>query len=244
MPKRGCLLIHGFTSTPATMAPLKDALIAKGYRVAMPLLAGHGGSYADLEASTRQDWYDTVRTSFTALRREVDKVYCAGMSLGALLGMRLAIDEGWGVRALALLSMPFRFPAMTRMEIACARYSPLKWLLRSIRKNLANSVAYAEGRKLYANFTTLDMPVKSIFEIHDLQADIRDRIGGVSNPLLLLHGRRDPTAPPFNAELVRRGASSDVIETHIYDRSKHVLTFDWDREDVTRRVVDFFERFS
>ncbi len=83
----GCLVIHGLTGTPGTVAVLHDALLAAGFRVAAPCLAGHGIDVQDLAASNWDQWYATVRVAFEALRRDVDRVYCAGTSLGALLAM-------------------------------------------------------------------------------------------------------------------------------------------------------------
>ena len=44
----GCLLIHGFTSTPAVMYPLAQVLKKEGYTVKAVLLSGHGTKPEDL----------------------------------------------------------------------------------------------------------------------------------------------------------------------------------------------------
>lgn len=241
---RGCLLIHGLTATPAILAPLRESLISRGYKVSSPLLHGHGGSTEELNKSTWQDWYGTVHLAYTELRRNVEKVYFAGISLGALLGLKLAIDEGWGVRAMALLSTPIKFTFGTRVKLGVVRYSPLGKLILSVPKDWSRAVDDPDAREVYKQLSLPRLPLQAAYQIADLQRLLRPQLHRVSNPLLLLHGGKDPTTPPFNAEVIKNSVSSDVVETEFYDRSKHILTLDWDREVVVSRIVDFFERFA
>src|SRR5262249_50914792 len=56
----GCLLVHGFTATPAEMRPLGEALAARGFPVRGVRLAGHGTSVEDLARTGWRDWYASV----------------------------------------------------------------------------------------------------------------------------------------------------------------------------------------
>ena len=56
--RTGCLLLHGFTSTPAELRPLGEALHRAGYTVHAPLLPGHGTSPEDLLHITYCDWIE------------------------------------------------------------------------------------------------------------------------------------------------------------------------------------------
>lgn len=241
---KGCLVIHGLTGTPATVAILQERLLAQGFRVAAPCLAGHGGSVADLAGSSWQEWYETVRIAFGAMRREVERIYYAGISLGALLGLKLALDEGWGVRALALLSLPLRLPWFERLAVPAVRYSPLRWLLHSVPKDWKKSVGDEEGRRFYEEYSLPEIPVRAVYEIMDLQRVLRGQLRHVSNPILLLHGKGDLVAPLSNLGLLRSGVASDVVETAIFPRSRHVLTMDVEKEAVANAAVDFFKKFA
>ena len=239
----GCLVIHGLTGTPATVASLKDNLLKAGYQVSVPCLAGHGMSVDDLSASTWQQWYDTVRISYDALRRDVARVYCAGISLGSLLAMKLAIDEGWGVRALALMATPLKLRFPESVAVPIVRHTPLKWLIKAVPKNYEKSVACPEGREAYAQTSLPMIPTKAIFEIADLQREIAADLGRIANPILILHGKGDRVAPLKNIDLVRRGVKSDIVEVAVFPRSRHVITMDYDKDEVARTTVDFFRRF-
>jgi len=240
----GCVVVHGLTGTPGTAVSLKEALLRAGFCVSAPCLAGHGVSMEDLEKSTWRDWYETVRIAFHELRRESDKVYFAGTSLGALLGLKLAIDEGWGVRAMALMATPLRFNWFERYAVPLVRYSPLRWIVKSIPKDINRSVADPEGRRRYEELSLPAIPTRAIFEIADLQRELIPNLSKITNPVLLLHGLDDAVAPKDNVELVKKGLASDIVETIIMPNSRHVLTMDYDKDSVARAIVDFFERFS
>jgi len=241
---KGCIVVHGLTGTPATCSVVKDALLSAGYRVAAPCLAGHGGSLEELSRSTWREWYDTVRIAFGAMRREVERVYFAGTSLGALLGLKLAIDEGWGVRALSLLSTPLRFPWYNRLSAPAVRYTPLRYVLRMIPKSPGQSVSDEEGRRLYEELSLPMIPANSVFEIMDLQRELRKTLHRVSSPVLLLHGKGDRVAPLANVDLVSRMVASDVVERRIFPLSRHVITMDVEKAEVASAVVDFFKKFA
>lgn len=241
---KGCLVVHGLTGTPATVSSLREGLLAAGYRVAAPCLAGHGGSLEELSKSTWREWYDTVRIAFGNLRHEVDRVYYAGISLGALLGLKLALDEGWGVRAMALLSTPLTLTWLNRVAVPAVRYSPLRYAVKMIPKSPKKSVADEEGRRRYEELSLPMIPVKSVYQIADLQRNLRSSLHNVSSPILLAHGEGDRVAPVSNVRLVKKLVASDIVETAFFPRSRHVLTLDFEKDDVTRAVVDFFKKFA
>jgi carboxylesterase len=241
---RGCLLIHGLTSTPAAMLPLKEFLISKDFKVSTPLLPGHGGTAEEASKFSWQDWYATVHQAFEELRRDADKVYFAGISLGALLGLKLAIDEGWGIRALALLSLPLKLPFGTRLPLAIVRHTPLKWIMKAVPHHFDDSVAKPEGRKSYKTLASPRISLDAVNQVMLLQKEVRAGLPKISNPILMLFGMRDITAPPYNAKLLQKKISSDVVETEFYARSRHLLTLDWDADAVADRTASFFERFS
>ncbi|MFH1829689.1 MAG: alpha/beta fold hydrolase [Pseudomonadota bacterium] len=240
----GCLIIHGLTGTPATVASLRDGLLKAGFSVSVPYLAGHGSTLEDLARATREEWYDTVRIAFDAMRREVDRVFCAGISLGSLLAMKLALDEGWGVRALALLATPLKLSFMESIAVPAVRYSPLRWMLRAVPKDIKRSVADPEGQKRYNELSLPMIPTNSVFEISDLQRELLSSIGRITNPILLVHGKHDTVAPPKNIDIVKNKVKSDIVQSIILPNSRHVITMDYDRADVARAVVNFFKNFA
>src|SRR5262245_44278584 len=88
--KVGVLLVHGLAGTPAEVRFVASGLARLGYTVHCPQLAGHGGTEADLTASTWMDWYKTCEDALDELRKDCDTVLVGGLSTGALLGLLLA----------------------------------------------------------------------------------------------------------------------------------------------------------
>lgn len=86
----GCLLIHGFTSTPAEMYPLAKVLNDEGYTVNSILLSGHGTTHDELLKVSYIDWYNDVESAYEELLFECEKVIVIGHSMGGLLALILA----------------------------------------------------------------------------------------------------------------------------------------------------------
>ena len=103
-----CLLLHGLTGSPAEVRPVGEALARSGFLALGPLLPGHGTSPHDLETVTRFEVEDAAREALLSLRG-ARRVYLCGLSMGALLAVRLAakgfVRQGLApVSALALLA--------------------------------------------------------------------------------------------------------------------------------------------
>src|SRR6266849_6516413 len=88
--RTGVLLVHGITGSPAEMRPLVRKLTAKGFSVACPQLAGHCSSLSALKQTSWHDWYGSIENALFTLRERCDTVFVSGLSMGALLALRLA----------------------------------------------------------------------------------------------------------------------------------------------------------
>src|SRR5439155_1506226 len=52
------------------------------------------------------------------------------------------------------------------------------------------------------------------------------------------------SVPLANLELARRSLGSRLIESHVLERSWHVVTLDYDRDEVARLAADFLTRIE
>ena len=241
---RGCLIVHGLTETPVCVSSLKDRLAASGYKVATPCLAGHGGTIDDLKHSTWRQWYETVRIAYDGLRKSAEKIYYVGNSLGSLLGLKLALDEGWGIRALALLGTPLVLTRISALSVPLVRYTPIRYAFHFKSKNFNKSVHDPEGRCIYRSCTHKYIPTASVFELVDLQNILLKNLKKISNPMLLLHALADHIAPVRNIEIIKNNVSSQAVETIVFKHSGHVIPLDYERIAAADRIVEFFGRFA
>jgi carboxylesterase len=235
------LLIHGFTATPDEMRPLGETLAAQGFAVRGVCLAGHATSVDDLARTEWSDWFASVETELETLRRGTPRVAVCGMSLGALLALHLAATRPALVEALVLYGTPVRLADVR------VRWLPLlarvPWVARrwaTIAKPHGPDIADASVRAASRSYRS--MPLSAVVQLLRFQAIVRAELGRVSQPALLLHGRHDHSVPVANLDLLRRSLGSRWIETHMLERSWHVVTLDHDRLEVGRLTADFLAR--
>lgn len=241
MSRRGCLVIHGLTGTPANVESVTETLRQRGFLVKAPLLAGHGESLKKLSRTGWRDWYATVLEAYEKLRGEADHIYYAGLSMGALLGLKLAIDKGEGIKGLALLGVPFHAQPLFRyLVIPSVRYTPLRLAIRSVAKNFEKSVLDPEGREQYRSTSIARMPGHGVFETQNLKKIVDKELAKITQPLLFIHGMKDHIADPKGPFAIKAKVASPMIDIVMLKNSAHVVTMDYEKEEAARRVADFF----
>ncbi|HEY4956214.1 MAG TPA: alpha/beta fold hydrolase, partial [Caldimonas sp.] len=119
--RAGVLLVHGLTGTPTEMRFVARGLHDAGFTVNAVQLAGHCGSADDLLATGWRDWYRSVEAAALELRAQVDHLFVAGLSMGALLALKLAVERPGDVAGVGLYGTTFRYdgwaiPAIARLS--------------------------------------------------------------------------------------------------------------------------------
>jgi carboxylesterase len=255
------LLIHGLTGTPAEMRYIAKSLLKQGFSVACPQLAGHCGSVSDLKKSTWKDWYHSMDVAFEALKEQHKRVYVSGLSMGALIALKLAENKGNRVDGLGLLSATFFYDGwnMPRIKrsllLPIVLNSPLRYFLSweetppyGIKCERTRALVHAvlENRDALASekvgiFSTPGVTIK---ESTRLIKATRKGLSKVTSPTLIVHATEDDMASVKNAYLVENRISSDHIETFFVDDTYHVLTLDKRKYDIAQRMGEFFKKCS
>jgi carboxylesterase len=234
---RGALLIHGFASTPPELRRLGDHLAAAGWRCHAPALDGHASTPEALERTTWRDWTASAQRAFDELASVCAEVMVAGQSMGGTVALHLAATD-LRVRAVATLSAPLRISG--HLHHLLPLFVPfMRWYQPGDDVDLWDPTAveelYTHGRRA----------TRSIRELKRLLAHVRDELVQVRAPVLILHGDRDRTVAPSNAdELERRLVSSVAVQRVAFARSGHALSVDVDRDAVNDLVARWFERYS
>src|SRR5258708_34205350 len=86
------------------MKPLVRKLAAAGFTVSCPQLAGHCSSLRELTKTGWKAWYTTLDGALSDLRSRCSTVFVTGLSMGALLALKLAARPPADVAAIATLS--------------------------------------------------------------------------------------------------------------------------------------------
>lgn len=252
--RSGVLLIHGLTGTPAEMRFVAKGLHAEGFTVYGMQLAGHCGDEADLLSTGWRDWYRSVDQAATRLASEVDHLFVAGLSMGAVLALELAARRPQDVHGLGLYGTTFRYDGWTIPPIGrlsfllpyvCAlgfgrgrsfmESFPYGIKDERIRNRIAGSMLAGDSAAggLPGN------PWPSLAEFYRLARQTRRKLSQVHAPCLVMHASEDDVSSLSNVEIVRRGVAGRV-ETVLLDDSYHMITVDQQRDIVSGRSAAFF----
>lgn len=255
---RGVLLIHGLTGTPTEMRMLGKGLNKAGFTVHGMQLAGHCGDVDDLLATGWRDWYASVQRAADAMLTKVDTLFVGGLSMGALLALKLAADrpgqiagvgvygatfryDGWSVPWTANLS--FLLPLFKRLGIGRDRafLEQPPYGLRDERLREQVSAAMRSGDSTMAGL--LGNPWHSLADLYLLSAQVRRQLRDVTSPCLVAHASNDDIASVRNAELVLREVNAPA-ELLLLEDSYHMITIDKERRTLIDRSARFFDTIA
>lgn len=225
----GVLLVHGFTGSPRSMRDLGDYLADRGLSVRGLRLPGHGTSLEDCNSKTAQDWTRAVDEEFERFAAAHEEVFLVGLSFGATLALNLAIrrpDRVSGVVTLAgfvLSKDPLRFAAPLMAKV-----------VRSF-PGLGNDICEPGQDELCYD----RIPVRAVPHVLKLMKQTRALLPSLRAPLLAMHSRNDHTVPPESSQAIYDEVGSADKDLIWLDRSYHVITMDYDRDEVFERTYNF-----
>ena len=235
------LCLHGLSGTPYEMKPLVEALTADGYTVEAPPLIGQGPDGATEARTLRHvrwaDMLTAARMAFDRLAARHQRVYLIGSSVGALVALRLAHERGRlvpGVIAMGTaLTLGIRRQVMMRVASALPMAEMIPFKGTHHGPDVSDPAVAADLPGVgYIPLVTMASLLKA-------QADVRDRVQRLACPTLVLHGRRDHTAPLSNAYLLMQRLRSPHRRLIVYPHSWHILTQDVDHAAVIADIRAF-----
>jgi len=231
----GCLLLHGFTGTPAEMRPLGTRLAARGFTVRAPLLPGHGTRVDDLARTTWRDWFGAALESWNELGERSAARAVVGLSMGALLALHLAHERGREVAAVAALAPAIRLRDQRSAETTL-------WIRRLPRLPRRFEIVPKRRRDPEAERLTPaydEIPLRSLASMIELQRVVRAELSQITTPALVLDGALDETIAPGAAAEIEAALGSPTKRRMSFARSGHIMTEDADAPDVLAAVESF-----
>ena len=179
------ILVHGLSDTAFAMRDLAIALAERCYRTRTLLLPGHGTVPGDLLAVRQADWFDSVSVAVHQAASESDNVIVVGFSLGAVVGMSVALENAMPVDALISIS-----PAFYLSSWRLARWAPLLHRLRPwVDRELPDD-----------RFRYEAMPTRGVAEtvkaIRDMRRRLADQSAGITFPWMLVQSLDDAVIEP------------------------------------------------
>ena len=233
---------HGFTGTTSEIRPMLDVLVERGFAVHAPLLTGHGSHPAKLQDVTFDELVAEMANELEVARRRHGQIVLAGFSLGSLVAMELAARRPEGLLGLVLLGNALTL--VPPVSAALGFVERRGWKLPDwyLLKLWSADVRDPEQKK---RITSYDRdPLRAALEVYRAGVRVRERLGLVTCPTLILHGARDRVCPSSNVERVAKALGTSEVRTRIYAESGHLIAADHDRADVAATVASFVESLA
>jgi carboxylesterase len=236
------LLVHGLSGTPYEMRWLGEQLAAAGIRVRGVRLNGHAGSPEDLGASTYDNWYESVVQGLEDLRRYGDPNVVVGLSAGAVLAARLAVDQGEAIAGVAMLAPAFFLSWTVTVALGAVRKLGKLASHLYLHNDSGSDIHDAAARRIHP--TARLLPLSAPINLLDLSKMVRRRLERVTQPALLIYSRQDHTCPMGrNRSFVARHLGTAERREVVLEESYHVITVDNEKHQVAAEVRTFVEHF-
>lgn len=229
------ILFHGYTGSPYDLSVLADYLHKRDCHVVVPLLKGHGTKPQDLLQVTAQDWLDQASDAIAACDAH-KPIVLGGLSMGALLAILRAKDHP-SIRALLLFSPALHLDLVARITIASAQRGLLDKKISLPKLSGGSDINDPEAKAKTPSYK--EMPIGGLLEFNQLRLLAIDAIASINCPTFVAFGSLDSA--------IDAKESHNTLITHLqascfsrfYDNSKHVVTLDYDREQLAHDVWYF-----
>jgi carboxylesterase len=236
------LCLHGLTSSPYEMLPLARAASERGWAASAPRLVGHGTTPEALAHTCWADWLGAARRAFDLLAARHERVFVAGLSMGALLALSLAHERGARVGGLVLMATPLELDFQTQCVLRLARFFPFADALPFVRKTDGPDVS---DPSVAASMPSYDrVPLAAAATLLDGQRTARAYLPLLRVPTLVQHGRNDHVAPVANAAAVFERLRVPERRVMIYPRSWHIRPLDVESEAVVGDALGFLDAIA
>jgi len=227
----GVLALHGFTGSPFEVRALAELLHQNGFGVSAPALAGHATHIDDLEATTTDDYLETVEAAYEEAMRRYDRVYVVGLSMGGTLALHLATRTP--IAGLVTISAPvFLYPMINASVPVIEQWLP------GLRTP-ANFAAW-QGNVIGYRSTSIGA-VRVVVDVLDR---VRPALNKVSSPLLVVHSSRDNTVPVSSARAIHDNVASADKRLVLIEAGSHLMTVEPNLALIGRTIVDFLKRLE
>ncbi|HLQ81979.1 MAG TPA: alpha/beta fold hydrolase [Bacillota bacterium] len=230
-PVRGAVVLsHGFTGSPFSLRGWGEQLVAAGYEVSVPRLAGHGTTWQEMNRTDWTDWYGTVEAEVLRLSERHDRVGVGALSMGGSLALRIAQQHPDRVTGLALVN-PSVGSADPKM-----RFVPLLSRFVPSIEGIADDIAKPDVTERAYPRT----PLRAVASMMRLWRTVRADLDQVRCPILLFRSLVDHVVDPSSAKLIMEQVSSESVTERLLQRSFHVATLDFEADDIVAESIEFY----
>ncbi|HZR97855.1 MAG TPA: alpha/beta fold hydrolase [Chloroflexota bacterium] len=227
----GVLVLHGLTSSLASVTPVADRLARHGVPTAVPWLRGHGTRPEALVGVTWRDWYADAAAALDRLLGHCAEAAVVGLSMGGLVALHLGLERPERLRAIVAVA-----PALRQAH----PLAPLVPFVAPFRRYLtvpARGYSDATRAHLAAGYSRL--PTSAFLSLVGYARWLEPRLPAVRTPTLVIHSRRDRVIHPASATRIHARLGAAKKEIRWFERSGHEMLVDCEAAAVLDAVEEF-----
>lgn len=230
---KAVLLIHGWTVVPYELRRLGVYLNENGYTAYGPMLTGHGTSSKDLENIKWTTWIRDVRLAYDRLKKNHEKVYVAGTSIGSNLAIMLA-DKKPELGGLVLMATPYKL----KLEKTVIFLAKINLLFKKYKKKFYPPT-FGVSTTITRLISYQAYPIASALETFKLVKIARKNIFRIKQPCLVMQSSSDHIVARNSIEKIYNGIKSERKQKKIIKKAYHTFISDIKNEDVFKDILSF-----
>jgi len=216
----GFLLIHGFTGTHYEMEPLEDFLLKKGFIVDNITLPGHETSEDDLINTNWKDWVNHAQLRLDYLKKECQKVYVCGLSLGGAITLYLGARNP-DLAGIIPMAAVYKTPDWRLYLLAFIPIAHLLYPRHQSKETGWDDLEALENHKCYENY-----PTRSVLDVYKLLRAVKKSVPDIKIPTLVIQGKKDPSVPSSFPKWIYKNISSKSKKLVWIEKGGHVIPED------------------
>lgn len=227
---RAVLLLHGFTGHTADVRMLGRFLESKGYTSHAPIYRGHGLPPEELLKANPTQWWEDVEQAFTHLKDlGYEEIAVCGLSLGGVLGLKLAYSEK--VKGVIPMCTPMFFDNETQLTQGFKRFA-------SEYKQLQEK----DDQTINQEVSTLMDNAEALFDqLGTFINDVHAQVDTIYTPTFVVQATKDEMINTDSATYIYNSVETDDKEMKWYEESGHVITLDKEKDQLHNDVYHFLE---
>jgi carboxylesterase len=230
------LLLHGYTGSPYDLRVVGDFLAKHQCHVVAPLLQGHGSKSRLLNNVEYVDWLNQAN----AVIESFDKtrpIIIGGLSMGALLAISLAAR--YQIKALLLFSPALSLTLLAKLTIMSADFGLINKNAFLPKLSGGSDIMDPEAKQKTPAYK--EMPVGGLLQFNKLRLMAKKSLIDVACPVFMAFGKHDASIDAYDSYRIAMAGlrQKQPVFSQFYDRSKHVVTLDYDREKLCHDLWQF-----
>lgn len=231
------LLLHGFGGKSSNWEyAAKKINQSLNLPIYIPRLPGHGTNTSDFLNSSAEQWLRKAVDSYLYLKKDFDKIFLAGLSMGGLLAALLA--SKFKVEKLSLVAPAF-FAANKNIIFAPL----LKYFIKEMdndfqieEKNLTTAEINYHQNYSFKYYT------EALAELYKLMKKGRKAASKINVPSQLILSLNDEQVDTKKIEkFLDKKMGQFLVDKKIYQKSSHVIINDTEKQRCAEDLIKFLK---